>query len=102
MYGHGAGGPTAAEAMYEDRRIDAAINLEGYLDYLPDKPGQEGQLLPVAQHGVDRPLLLLGTDGFRDARFERSRSAMLAHDDGCTRWRQLNNASALGVHRLRR
>ena len=91
-YGQGAGGPTAAEAMYEDRRIDAAVNLEGYLDYLPDKPGQAGELLPVAQNGVDRPLLLLGTDGFRDARFERSWSAMLAHHQGCTHWRQLNNA----------
>ncbi len=93
MYGHSAGGGTAAEAMYEDRRIDAAVNLEGYLDYLPDEPGQEGELFPVASNGVDRPLLLVGTDGYRDARFERSWSAMLAHPRGCTRWRQLENAT---------
>jgi hypothetical protein len=37
-------------------------------------------------------LLLVGTDGFRDERFERSWSAMLAHR-GCTRWRQLDNAN---------
>ncbi|MEU9011060.1 alpha/beta hydrolase [Streptomyces sp. NPDC048479] len=93
IYGHSAGGTTATEAMYEDRRIDAAVNLEGYLDYPPDRPGQEGELLPTAQHGVDRPLLLFGTDGFRDARFERSWSAMLAHPGECTRWRQLDNAT---------
>jgi dienelactone hydrolase len=92
IYGHSAGGATAAEAMYEDRRIDAAVNLEGYLDYMPEEPGQEGELFPIAQYGVDRPLLLVGTDGFRDQRFERSWSAMLAHG-GCTRWRQLDNAN---------
>jgi dienelactone hydrolase len=92
-YGHSAGGATAAEAMYEDRRIDAAINMEGYLDYLPEEPGQQGELLPIAEHGVDRPLLLLGTDGFRDERIERSWSAMLDHHQGCTRWEQLDNAT---------
>ena len=92
IYGHSAGGATAAEAMYEDHRIDAAVNLEGYLDYMPDKPGDKGELFPIARYGVDRPLLLVGTDGFRDERFERSWSAMLAHG-GCTRWRQLDNAN---------
>jgi dienelactone hydrolase len=92
MYGHSAGGGTAAESMYEDRRIDAAVNLEGYLDHLPEEPGQAGELFQIAQHGVDRPLLLVGTDGFRDERFERSWSAMLAHR-GCTRWRQLDDAT---------
>jgi acetyl esterase/lipase len=92
IYGHSAGGATAAEAMYEDRRIDAAVNLEGYLDYMPDKLGDKGELFPIARYGVDRPLLLLGTDGFRDERFELSWSAMLAHG-GCTRWRQLDNAN---------
>ncbi|MFH8370470.1 alpha/beta hydrolase [Streptomyces sp. NPDC018031] len=93
VYGHSAGGTTAAQAMYEDRRIDAAVNLEGYLDYPPDTPGEEGELLPIARHGVDRPLLLFGTDGFRDARFDRSWSAMLAHREGCTRRRQLGDAT---------
>jgi hypothetical protein len=64
------------------------VNLEGYLDYMPEKPGEEGEVFPIARYGVDRSLLLVGTDGFRDERFEPSRSAMLAHD-GCTRWRQL-------------
>lgn len=92
MYGHSAGGTTAAQAMYEDWRIDVAVNLEGYLDYPPDRPGEEGELLPIAQHGVCRPLLLFGTDGFRDARFERSWSAMLGHPQGHTRRRRLKNA----------
>jgi hypothetical protein len=61
IYGHSVGGATAAEAMYEDRRIEAAVNLEGYLDYMPEKPGQEGELFAVAQYRVDRPLLLMGT-----------------------------------------
>lgn len=64
IYGHSVGGTTAAQAMYEDRRIGAAVNLEGFLDYAPKRPGRKGRLLPVARYGVDRPLLLLGTDGF--------------------------------------
>ncbi|MEV0699071.1 alpha/beta hydrolase [Saccharopolyspora sp. NPDC050389] len=92
-YGHSAGGATAAEAMHEDRRIDAAANMEGYLDYMPEEPGQDGELLSIAREGTDRPLLLLGTDGFRDERIERSWSAMLAHQQGCTHWRQLDNAT---------
>ncbi len=85
MYGQGLGGTIAAEAMHEDtgRRIDAAINMEGFLDYHPERPGQDGELLPVARHGVDRPLLLLGTEGFQNDRYRRSWSAMLAH--GCVR-----------------
>ncbi|MEV8442798.1 alpha/beta hydrolase [Actinosynnema sp. NPDC051121] len=85
MYGQGLGGTIAAEAMYEDRgrRIDAAIDMEGFLDYHPEQPGQDGELLPVARHGVDRPLLLLGTEGFQNDRYRRGWSAMLAH--GCAR-----------------
>ncbi|MER5263784.1 alpha/beta hydrolase [Actinosynnema sp. NPDC002837] len=81
MYGQGLGGTIAAEAMHEDRRrrIDAAINMEGFLDYHPEQPGQAGELLPVARHGVDRPLLLLGTEGFQNDRYRRAWSAMLAH-----------------------
>ncbi|XVS62644.1 alpha/beta hydrolase [Actinosynnema sp. CA-299493] len=81
MYGQGLGGTIAAEAMYEDqgRRIDAAINLEGFLDYHPERPGQDGELLPVARHGVDRPLLLVGTAGFQNDRYRRAWSAVLAH-----------------------
>ncbi|WP_018348879.1 hypothetical protein [Longispora albida] len=72
MYGHSIGGTTAAQALYEDPRIDVAVNLEGYLDH----PG--GELLPVARYGTSRPLLLYGTDGFRDERFARGWAAMRA------------------------
>lgn len=93
IYGHSAGGTTAAEAMYEDRRIQAAINLEGFLDH-PGLPGQEGKLFPIAQYGTDRPLLLLGSDGFPYKReLERSWSAMLAHRHGCTTRRQFDHAA---------
>ncbi|MEV4743694.1 alpha/beta hydrolase [Streptomyces sp. NPDC049555] len=70
VYGHSAGGTAAAQALYEDRRIRAAIDLEGYLDH------PTGELLPVARYGVDRPLLLLGTDGFRSAELDRSWGVM--------------------------
>jgi dienelactone hydrolase len=93
MYGHSAGGSTAAETMYQDRRIGVAINLEGYLDYPADRPGHRGRLLPVAEHGVDRPLLLLGSDGFRNEDIVRSWSAMLAHPGARTRWRQIDDAA---------
>ncbi|GAA2924400.1 lipase [Streptomyces thioluteus] len=70
LYGHSAGGTAVAEAMHEDRRVRAAVNLEGYLD------DPAGELFPVAREGTGRPLLLVGTDGFDDARFERSWGAV--------------------------
>ncbi|WP_343979399.1 alpha/beta hydrolase [Kribbella koreensis] len=79
IYGHSAGGSTAAQGLYENRAIKSAVNLEGYLDFLPLQPGEPDELYPIAQHGSDRPLLLAGTDGFRDARFDSSWSALLGH-----------------------
>ncbi|MFG3254656.1 alpha/beta hydrolase family protein [Streptomyces sp. NPDC048172] len=87
VYGHSAGGTAVAQAMDEDDRIGAAVDLEGYLD-LPS-----GELLPVAREGVDRPLLLVGTDGFRDARFDRSWGAMLDHPGGRTRRVEIDGAA---------
>ncbi|MGW1345215.1 alpha/beta hydrolase [Kribbella sp. NPDC002412] len=72
IYGHSAGGATAAVSL-DDPRIRAAVNLEGYLDSL------DGELYPIAVHGTDKPLLLAGTDGFRDDRFDRTWAALLAH-----------------------
>jgi dienelactone hydrolase len=66
IYGHSAGGAAAAETMEEDARFAAAVNMEGYLDWTPSQPGELGQLLPVARHGTDRPILLLGSSGFSD------------------------------------
>ncbi|MFT2019418.1 alpha/beta hydrolase [Streptomyces sp. 796.1] len=93
VYGHSAGGTTAAQALYDDRRIGAAVNLEGHLSHPGTPAGRPGPLFPVAAYGVDRPLLLVGTDGFRDAEYERSWSAMLGHPRGRTTWRQLSAAN---------
>ncbi len=92
IYGHSAGGATAAQAMYENRQLKAAVNLEGYLDYLPLQPGQPNELYPIAQHGTDRPLRLIGTDGYRDERFDSSWSALLSHG-GPVRRTELRNAN---------
>ncbi|MGW1199594.1 alpha/beta hydrolase [Streptomyces sp. NPDC002536] len=94
VYGHSAGGTAVAEAMYEDRRIGAAVNLEGYLDQAPQRPGEPGELFPVARHGTDRPLLLLGTEGFQHRReLERSWTAVLARSGGRVRRAQLDGAA---------
>ncbi|WP_240555293.1 alpha/beta hydrolase [Streptomyces albus] len=95
-YGHSAGGTAVAQTLYEDRRTAAAVVLEGYLNHPPQGPGQEGELYPVARFGVDRPLLLLGTDGFigqaaAKRELESSWAAMLAH--GRTRRRQIDRAA---------
>jgi dienelactone hydrolase len=85
VYGHSAGGATAAVSL-EHPRVRAAANLEGYLDAL------DGELYPIAQHGTRKPLLLAGTDGFRDERFDRTWSAVLSHG-GPVRRVQLANAN---------
>ncbi|GAA2201455.1 lipase [Streptomyces bangladeshensis] len=54
MYGHSAGGVTAAETMRADRRIDAGINMDGTLQY------SSTEFLPVALEGLDRPFMLMG------------------------------------------
>ncbi|MFJ9414544.1 alpha/beta hydrolase [Streptomyces sp. NPDC101227] len=94
VYGHSAGGTAAAGALYEDRRIGAAVNLEGYLDQPPERPGAEGKPYPVARHGVDRPLLLVGSENF-PTRKERDRSwsALLAHSPGHARRRGIDDAA---------
>src|SRR5919199_2708292 len=48
MFGHSLGGSTAAEAMFEDRRIDAGVDLDGTL------------FGPVVNAGLDRPFMLVG------------------------------------------
>ncbi|WP_306212564.1 alpha/beta hydrolase family protein [Actinoplanes sp. RD1] len=59
MAGHSAGGFTAAAAMLADRRIDAGVNLDGLMELDPSRPG--AVLAPVAEQGVDRPFLLMGS-----------------------------------------
>jgi dienelactone hydrolase len=61
MFGQSAGGFTALAAMYEDPRIDAAVDMDGTLEYTQVPDGTH--LSPVAQHGLAKPFLLLGSDG---------------------------------------
>ncbi len=59
-FGSSMGGSAAAMAMHADHRIGAGVNLDGNLTY-PD-----GALTPVARDGLDRPFLLVGSDGPTD------------------------------------
>ncbi|MER5771973.1 alpha/beta hydrolase [Streptomyces sp. NPDC001985] len=94
VYGHSAGGTAAAQALHEDRRFHTAVNLEGFLDHPPSVPGGTSELFPVARYGVDRPLLLMGTDGFPGRpELTRSWSAALAHPGSPVRLRQLDGAA---------
>ncbi|MGH3588372.1 MAG: alpha/beta hydrolase family protein, partial [Pseudonocardia sp.] len=51
MFGHSAGGFTAAETMLDEDRIDAGANLDGSMD---PRYGR------ASTRGVDRPFLLMG------------------------------------------
>ncbi|MFC8272132.1 hypothetical protein ACFUJR_06220 [Streptomyces sp. NPDC057271] len=53
----------------------------------------DGTFFPVARYGVDRPLLLLGADGYRDTRIDRSWNAVLARSGARVRRRQLDDAA---------
>ncbi|MFG2844761.1 alpha/beta hydrolase family protein [Kitasatospora sp. NPDC048296] len=61
MVGHSGGGSTALQTMHDDPRIAAGINLDGQLHF-PGPDGHTGVFpLSVAQDGLDRPFLLMGT-----------------------------------------
>ncbi|MGW7351773.1 alpha/beta hydrolase family protein [Streptomyces sp. NPDC054784] len=77
--GQSAGGTTAAQGMYEDRRLRAGINLDGTLEYNQEPNGTN--LMPVARHGLDRPFLLMGRDG-SDHTTEPSWRAFWSHTRG--------------------
>ncbi|QIS18829.1 hypothetical protein F6W96_11500 [Nocardia terpenica] len=53
MFGHSLGGSTTVQAMHDDPRIRAGVNLDGPL------------LGSVVGDGLDRPLLMLGNDNPR-------------------------------------
>ncbi|RKE22986.1 esterase [Streptomyces sp. TLI_171] len=60
MAGHSAGGFTALQTMHDDPRIAAGVDLDGQLHF----PGPDGTgvFLPtLAEDGLDRPFLLMGT-----------------------------------------
>jgi predicted dienelactone hydrolase len=58
MFGVSAGGFTAAQAMAEDPRIKAGIDLDGATDS-PIIPGSE-HLLPVFSTGLRQPFMFMG------------------------------------------
>jgi hypothetical protein len=58
MFGVSAGGFTAAQAMAEDPRIKAGIDLDGATDSPLVKGSQH--LAPVFDHGLRQPFLLMG------------------------------------------
>lgn len=61
MFGHSAGGFTAASAMYVDPRMKAGINLDGTMEYTAMPDGTN--LSQVALHGLKQPFLLMGSSG---------------------------------------
>jgi dienelactone hydrolase len=85
MFGHSAGGFTALEAMYQDPRITAGIDMDGTLEYTQIPDGTH--LSPVAQHGLNRPFLLLGSAGSDGSNHvtEPSWAALWRHSAG---WHQ--------------
>lgn len=64
IFGHSAGGATAAQTMYEDHRIDAGIDMDGTMGYMPDYP------LPVAQNGLKRPFMLMHAGYTKDGKVD--------------------------------
>lgn len=60
MFGQSAGGFTALETMYEDPRLQAGIDMDGTLEYVAGQPN-DTNFSAVAQHGLAKPFLLLGS-----------------------------------------
>lgn len=82
MFGQSAGGFTAASTMSVDPRIKAGINLDGTMEYSVKPDGTN--LSDVAQHGLDRPFLLIGSSGSEasDVHGEPSWAAFWQHQRG--------------------
>jgi hypothetical protein len=56
VFGHSAGGFTAAEAMLVDHRIDAGVDLDGSMIY----SSEEREYGEVTERGLGRPFMLVG------------------------------------------
>ncbi len=60
MFGHSAGGFTALQAMHDDSRIKAAVDMDGELNYAQeDVPGTP--MSSVVNDGLSRPFMLMGS-----------------------------------------
>ncbi|MDT0448653.1 alpha/beta hydrolase family protein [Streptomyces hesseae] len=84
MVGQSAGGFTAVQAMHDDRRIRAAVNMDGTMEF----PGPKG-MSSASRDGVDRPFLLMGTDAADSGEYGRQPSwkALWQHSRGSGGWR---------------
>ncbi|MEW1656882.1 hydrolase [Streptomyces sp. NPDC093707] len=62
MFGQSAGGFTAAQALHDDPRVRAAVDMDGVLGYTQrdDDPSHPST---VGRDGVGRPLMLMGGTG---------------------------------------
>ncbi|MGK4579522.1 alpha/beta hydrolase family protein [Kitasatospora sp. HPMI-4] len=60
MVGHSGGGSTALQTMHDDPRLKAGVNLDGQLHF-PGPDGTGVHLSTVAEDGLTRPFLLMGT-----------------------------------------
>ncbi|MGW7614826.1 alpha/beta hydrolase family protein [Streptomyces antimycoticus] len=79
-FGQSAGGFAALQAMHDDRRIAAAVNLDGVLAYV-EGDQDPGPLSTVAADGLDRPVLTMGKDG-NDHHTVPSWGALWEHSSG--------------------
>ncbi|MBB5867732.1 dienelactone hydrolase [Allocatelliglobosispora scoriae] len=79
MFGHSLGGATAAQVMYEDRRVRAGINMDGSVSGT------------VVAAGLDRPFLLLGSDQ-HDSADDESWTELWSHLRGPRRELQLDES----------
>ncbi|MET8742582.1 hypothetical protein [Streptomyces sp. NPDC004728] len=78
MFGQSAGGFTAAQTMHDDRRFLAGIDMDGEMDYVGGREPDGTHLSGVAPDGLDRPLLLMGSEGSGDYRQQPSWAAFWA------------------------
>lgn len=83
MFGQSAGGFTALETMYEDPRLKAGVDMDGTLEFVAGDP-TDTNFSPVAEHGLSKPFLLLGsqTSDACTAATDPSCAAVLAHSTG--------------------
>src|SRR5262249_39375239 len=77
MFGHSMGGTAAALAMDADPRIRAGIDMDRNL------PEFDRSLMPLAEHGLAGPFVLMGKDGPTDT--GPGWDAFRAHTPGWTR-----------------
>jgi hypothetical protein len=79
MFGHSFGGGTAAAVMHEDRRFVAGADLDGFI------------IGPVAEAGLDRPFLLLGSS-YHDTVLDPTWRTFLPALTGWHRWYRVEDA----------